>query len=136
MVVEEVMTRNPVTVDASASIRKVMTTLAENDVRHLPVLDDGELVGIVSDRDLRQYSAPAMLGFEHPDEIRRMLDQPIANLMAGDVATVNPETDIGEVVDLLVEQKVGAIPVVSPSNQDLVGIVSYVDVLRAARDLL
>jgi acetoin utilization protein AcuB len=135
MVVEEVMTRNPLTVDAAAPIRTVMTALGQNDVRHIPVLDGGELVGIVSDRDLREYSAPAVLAFEHPDEIRRLLERPISTLMTGDVLYVHPETELDEVVDMLVEQKVGAIPVVSTSTQDLVGIVSYVDVLRAARDL-
>jgi acetoin utilization protein AcuB len=49
---------------------------------------------------------------------------------------VDPETEVSEAIDLMIEHRIGALPVVEPDSTKLVGIVSYVDVLRAARDLL
>ena len=126
------MTPNPMTADAGASIRTVLRKLVELDVRHLPIVDDGELVGIISDRDLREVTSRMVA--EGETRIDRVLDRPIADLMSADVLSVDPETELEDVVDLMIEHRVGALPVVSPGTDDLVGIVSYVDVLRAARD--
>jgi acetoin utilization protein AcuB len=135
MVVEEIMTESPITVRADTTIRETIKTLFEMDVRHLPVVEGGALVGIVSDRDLRAYLAPAMLELERPSEIAAQQKRPVSSIMQSDVLSVTPETEIEEVIDLMLEQKVGAIPVVRAGSQELVGIVSYVDVLRAAQGL-
>jgi acetoin utilization protein AcuB len=50
------------------------------------------------------------------------------------VICVEPETALGDVVELLLEHKVGALPVVRPDTREVIGIVSYIDVLRALRD--
>jgi acetoin utilization protein AcuB len=135
MVVAEVMTEEPISVDVTTSIQKVITTLFEQDIRHLPVLEGVELVGIVSDRDLRGFLAPAMLELEKPGEVQRRLAAPISSVMNSDVVSVTPEADLAEVIAVMLDQKVGAVPVVRPGTQELVGIVSYVDVLRAAQSL-
>lgn len=135
MVVEDVMTEDPITVQSSTSIRKVIATLFESDVRHLPIVDGDQLVGIVSDRDLRAFLAPSMLELEKPDEVQRRLGQAVSSVMNADVVSVTPQTDLSEVIDMMIDQRVGAVPVVRPGTQELVGIVSYIDVLRAAADL-
>jgi len=56
--------------------------------------------------------------------------------MSLDVIAAEPETELGDIVDVLVAHKVGALPVVHPDTRELVGIISYVDVLRALQDLL
>jgi len=118
------------TVSVDASIRSVMRKLFELDVRHLPVTDDGSLAGIVSDRDLRDVVS-RLVSEGAPEG--SLLDRPIADVMSTDVLSVDPETDVDEVIDLMVEHRIGALPVLTPGTDDLVGIVSYVDVLRAAR---
>jgi len=135
MVVEEIMTQSPVTIRAGATIREAMHTLFEMDVRHLPVVEGDDLVGIISDRDVRAYLAPALLELERPSEIAAQQKRPVSSIMQSDVLSVTPQTEIEEVIDLMLEQKIGAVPVVRAGSQELVGIVSYVDVLRAARDL-
>ena len=50
--------------------------------------------------------------------------------------SVDPDTDVKDVVELLIENKIGAVPVVRPDTREVVGIVSYIDALRALRDLL
>lgn len=108
--------------------------LLELDVRHLPVVDEGQLVGIVSDRDFRQVSV-LLGGAGSPDGLQRLLARPVSDFMSSDVISVDPEAEIDEIIDIMIEQKVGALPVVA-SNSELIGIVSYIDVLRAARDAL
>jgi CBS-domain-containing membrane protein len=141
MVIADIMTKNPVSAEASDTVRSVLATLLEMDVRHLPVLDEGQLVGIVSDRDLRNVQMPFFE--DNSDEAddsalsttrQRLLEQPISAIMSSDVLSVDPETDLADAVDLMIEHRVGAIPVVSPDTDDLVGIVSYIDVLKAARE--
>ncbi|GMV11891.1 MAG: hypothetical protein AMXMBFR56_01150 [Polyangiaceae bacterium] len=129
------MTEAPITVSSSTSIRKVIMTLFESDFRHLPIVDGGQLVGIVSDRDLRAFMTPSMIELEKPEEVQRRLAQPVSTVMNADVVSVTPETDLADVIEMMLDQKVGAIPVVRPDTQELVGIVSYVDVLRAAQEL-
>jgi acetoin utilization protein AcuB len=133
MIVNEIMTKNPRIVSVTSNVRHVLKVLAEADVRHLPVVEDDALVGIISDRDLRELGVEARDGGE---TVRRTLAQPASEVMSTGVVTVDPETDVSEAIDLMIEHRIGALPVVEPDSTKLVGIVSYVDVLRAARDLL
>ncbi len=126
LVAEDVMTRDPSTIRPSATVAQAIAELHQLDVRHLPVVnEDHELVGMVSDRDLRG------LPFDFAAEGRRTVppDTPVADLMSSDVQSVELQTSLSELIDILVDQKVGALPVVDDRGV-LVGIVSYVDVLR------
>ena len=126
MVVQEIMTDNPITVESTDPIDRVEGLLRELDVRHLPVTDDGVLMGIISDRDLGPYRG-------EDDRVDRG-EIRAAQIMSSDLLTVTPETELSEVVDTMLDQRVGALPVVATGTLNLVGIVSYVDVLRAVRD--
>lgn len=128
----EAMTEDVVTVAVTASIREVLQAMHDSDIRHVPVLDDdGELVGIVSDRDLRAFAPGVpMLEEEGADPV---LDQPVARLMNTDLQTVTAEDDLDDAVDLIIEHRIGAVPVIDPNTNDLVGIVSTIDALRVMR---
>jgi CBS domain-containing protein len=109
---------------------------AEADVRHLPVTSGGALVGIVSDRDLREVVPSALDVVARPRDAARILARPISDVMSSDVVSVSPGDDLVEAIDLMIKHRIGAIPVVDASSDELVGIVSYVDALRAARESL
>lgn len=126
MVVQEIMTRDPFAIEANQTVREAMHRLLSLDVRHLPVLDNGVLVGMLSDRDVRGIASATLTG-----EVTDQLAAAVSDLMTSDPISVDPEAEIGEVIDLMIENKVGALPVVAEGR--LVGIVSYVDVLRYAR---
>ena len=130
MVVDEIMSPKPVAVEADLTVREALRRLISEDIRHLPVIDDGQLVGMLSDRDVRGFASDALSGSEFSEQLNR----PVSEAMSSDVVTVDPETEVGEAIDLLIEHRIGALPVVSDNR--LVGILSYVDVLRAARSAL
>lgn len=120
------MTPEPMSLRVTKQLREAYEALADADVRHLPIVNaDGEPVGILSDRDFRG------LRLDSDDA----LDRPISTLMSSDVLTVDAETSIKEIVSLLIDQKVGAVPVVDADGL-LVGIVSYIDLLRALEEQL
>jgi acetoin utilization protein AcuB len=131
--ISEVMTDDVLYVEANASIRKAIAAMHDADIRHVPVLDAGELVGILSDRDLRQYEASIWDDQDAIDRMRDHLDGPVSQVMSSNLHMVGPEDDLVDAIELMVEHKVGAVPVVDPSTRELVGIVSYIDVLRHAR---
>ncbi len=131
MYIREIMTKEPTCIEVTCSVREAIHQLMELDVRHLPVLERGKLVGFLSDRDLRAIS-PAAFDLEG-GELRRRLDRPVRDIMASDVLTIEPDSEVSDVIDLMVDNKIGALPVVDPNEDTLVGIVSYVDVLRAAQ---
>jgi len=136
MRVQEVMSPNPVTVSPEVSVAEVWDLMRERGIRHIPVLERGALVGMLSDRDLAHFDMAGVLTSEGADGLRRALATPVAKVMSPDVIDVDPDDDLGEVVDLLVENRIGAVPVVDRETRELVGIVSYIDVLEAIRDLL
>ena len=127
MLVRDLMTENPTAVRETDSIAAAISVLERLDVRHVPVVDgSGALVGMISDRDIRCIVGP------YPaldPELRIRLGWPITRAMTGDVATVDADADASDAIDTMLEQKVGALPVVD-ADGDFVGIVSYVDLLR------
>lgn len=135
MVIGDIMTENPATAPVTATVSEVVAQLYELDVRHIPIVDGSRLVGIISDRDVR---AIVVTTFDEDEleELRKKLDTPISELMAANLVTVTAETDVSEAIDLMLDQRIGAIPVVTPDNGDLAGIVSYVDILKGLQDLL
>lgn len=136
MLVQDIMTTKPVVVQHDTSIAEAVGLLRESNIRHLPVLEDSKLIGMVSDRDLRGVYGAGPLDEEGMSNLNSKVRAPIAQLMSGDVVDIHPEDDVGEAIDLMLQQGVGAIPVTDPFSGNLVGIVSYVDVLKAAREHL
>jgi acetoin utilization protein AcuB len=126
----ELMTPTPVTATPMTTVRSAVELLHTLDIRHLPIVDeDGELVGMISDRDLRMVTLPFFVG-DDAGASRVALDARVASIMSGDVLSVEVEADAAEVVDLMLDFKIGAIPVVDDKGV-LVGIISYIDILRA-----
>ena len=122
----ELMTKNPTFVGELTTVNEALNLLYEQDIRHLPVVRGGELVGIVSDRDLRRFRDVAP-----EDEPEAAAQNPtVSALMNTDPAQVDPEAEAGEIVELMLLHRVGAVPVVDSETNELVGIVSYVDLLR------
>ena len=137
MIARDVMTSDPITLTAQATVEDAADLMRERNIRHVPVVDGrGALAGMVSDRDLGYLDLGRVLGDEGIDGVRRHLMTPVAKVMTPDVITVGPDDDVGDLVELMLEGRVGAVPVVQGTSGRLVGIVSYVDLLRVFRDSL
>ena len=136
MIARDIMTANPVTVSPGATVADAVAILRDVAIRHLPVVDNGTLVGMLSDRDLKDVDALGLLDALDPGAIRAQLATPIVKVMSADVIVVEPDTDVSEIVETMIETKVGAVPVVDPATREVVGIVSYIDVLRALLESL
>lgn len=136
MLVRDVMTPNPVTADLDTPVGEVLQILQDGAFRHVPIVDGTEVVGMVSDRDLRRIAFPVGLDEAKLEKIKATMRSPVSSWMSGDLLTIGPEEDVTAAIDLILENGIGAVPVVDESSGDLVGILSYVDILRSARDLL
>ena len=136
MIARDLMTPHPATVTPQSTVAEAWDLMRELDVRHVPVVQDGALVGMLSDRDLASLGVARLFMTEGADALRRELATPVIEVMTSDVIFADPDTDVSDVVDLLVENKIGAVSVVSPDTRSVIGIVSYIDVLRALQDLL
>jgi CBS domain-containing protein len=136
MIADEVMTRDPITVTEQASIGDALSLLAEQGIRHLPVVRGSDVVGILSDRDFRALGLEVVHDIASYDRLRARLTQPVSTLMSSDVITVDRDAEASEIVDLMLEERLSALPVVVSGTRELAGIVSYVDLLRATLPLL
>ena len=116
------------------TLRDALRLLRSNRIRHLPVVDDLKLVGIVTDRDVKR-ATPSVLSGVHRDEYDRVLAATkVVQFMTREPITVTPKTRLKAAVEIFIARKVGALPVVEDSH--LVGILTDVDILRVAHDLL
>ncbi|MDD5069948.1 MAG: CBS domain-containing protein [Candidatus Omnitrophica bacterium] len=135
ILVSEVMTKNPYTVNIKSPFSLVWETLKDRGIRHLPVVDDERrLRGIITQRDIYKTVSPhrTMEGayIYDKEELDRYI---LKHVMKSEVTTVMPEDYLGKVIELMVNFKYGGIPVVNQQNL-LVGIVTPIDVLRAISD--
>jgi CBS domain-containing protein len=130
----DLMTPTPATLAPQARIAEAWDLMRDLEIRHVPVVADGALIGMLSHRDLARLDIGPLLAFETPEMLREELATPIGKVMHPDVIVIGPETELGEIIDLLLEHKVGALPVVRWDTYEVLGIVSYIDVLRALRD--
>jgi CBS domain-containing protein len=131
MIAADLMTENPRTIRATAPISEALEALQSMEIRHLPVVDDGNnLVGMLSDRDL----GPLMRTFTEGEDAQRMIAplsrRRVAELMSSDVVSLDADVDVREVIETMLDQRVGAVPVLDGEGT-VMGIISYVDVLRA-----
>jgi len=123
----DVMTKDPLTVMPSETIGQADELMSENRFRQIPVVKDKELVGILTDRDIRSFLSGSLL---ESTEIReKSLNTKVSEIMTTEPITLSPDDDLQEAVELLIDEKIGGIPVVDEA-EGLVGIVTYVDVLR------
>lgn len=133
MNVSDYMTESVITANLRDGLRQTFYRMRERGVRHMPVLDNEEkLAGIISDRDLRR---PNWVDDEENVAHYYVLDNDakVQEAMTTSVTVVRPEDPLSKALDLFVEHRFGAIPVVNAENR-VAGIISAFDVLRAFAD--
>jgi acetoin utilization protein AcuB len=125
LLVKDSMTREIVTLSPDETAGTALALCRERRIRHLPVLKEGRLVGIVSDRDLRS-STPALGDQGRAAALQEIL---VEDVMARDVLTTLPDDPIEHAANVMREERIGCLPVVE--SGELVGIVTSSDVMAA-----
>jgi acetoin utilization protein AcuB len=122
------MSVDPATVGPKDSLQKVMSLLRRRDIRSVPVVENGRLIGIVTDRDVRQV-APAYPLFRDEEEIHRYTENlTVTAAMTADPMTIAPDAPLVEAAKVLETYRISSMPVVD--DRRLVGMLTVTDVLR------
>jgi acetoin utilization protein AcuB len=133
MHVAELMTAKVFTVEPHDLIDRVFFLIHYEKIRHLPVVEKGKLIGIVSDRDLYKALGPrTQSNAVEPNKDNSQLHvvaQKVVHIMHRGVFTISPEAPASEAAAMMAEHRIGALPVVNKDNK-LVGIISATDILR------
>ncbi len=137
LLVRDWMTQNLLTLSPKASVAEALTLCRERRIRHIPILEEGRLVGIVSDRDLRDAS-PAL---GDPERTRTLQEIRVGDVMTREVITADPQDSIENAAQEMYELKIESLLVVAErpaaderraaADEELLGIVTSSDVMRA-----
>lgn len=129
MVVRNWMRRNPITVEPEIGVKTAFLILKKYKIRQLPVIKDGILIGIVTDRDIRKPEIPdVFLSRNQPYKLEDGVR--VGDIMTMEVITVNEDTPVVEAASLLIKHKINGLPVISRDGK-LSGIITTSDILGA-----
>jgi CBS domain-containing protein len=129
--VERIMQREFASVRSDERLDFVDDVMSLGRVRHMPVVDDGKLVGVVSQRDLLAASLSKVLDFDGKERRSFLRSIDVGEVMAGRPITVAPGATLADAAALLLRHRIGCLPVVGPGGQ-AVGLLTETDLLRAA----
>jgi acetoin utilization protein AcuB len=127
MKVKDIMVKEVATLDVNDELSLANDIMRLGRIRHLPVVDGPRLVGIISERDLFRSSLAQALGYGTKATRDLMKTLRIKDVMVTPVITVSPETELKDAVELMINKKIGCLPVVE--DDQLVGLVTETDIL-------
>jgi acetoin utilization protein AcuB len=125
--VRDFMTRDVVTLGPGASAAEAWAACRDNGIRHVPIVEDGRLVGVVSDRDLRDVRG----GERDSDSLRWVR---VGEIMTRELVTIHPLDTIERAAREIYDRKIGSLPVVA--DGELVGIITSSDMMRTLIELV
>lgn len=123
-IVHGYMIKSPFVVEPSMGVKEALELMRELEIRHLPVLQDEQLVGIISDRDLREAAA-----------LTTATPLKVEDVMRTEIYATQPETPVREIVETMIEEKLGSAVVVN-DKKEIIGIFTTIDALRILMDFL
>jgi len=134
MVVEDRMTRKVMTLTEDQTLREAIAVMQRHRIRHLPVVADGRILGILTDRDVKRATPSLLSGVDQNQYDRVLSTTRVSQVMTRNPYTVTPSTPLKDAVKVVVDRKFGALPVVEADM--LVGIITSTDLLRAFHEML
>lgn len=130
LLVADVMTPDPVTVTPATTLSEAVRLMMQGGFRRLPVVDEeGQLIGIVTDRDLRLATDSPVVLHERSQHAYHMTHVTVGACMTPDPITVEPSTPMADAIRRMRDHRIGGLPVVM--GDELVGIVTVTDILDA-----
>jgi acetoin utilization protein AcuB len=134
MLVKNRMTARPVTVTPEDSLAHALRLTREHRVRHLPVVRNGELAGILSDRDIR-LAMPSPIEVADPERAAMLERTPVERVMTREVITAGPFDTVEDAAEQICRHRIGALPVVDAHGR-LLGMITETDVVTAFAEVL
>ena len=128
--VSDWMTKNPITIDAGATIIEAIHLLKERNIRRLPVMKEGKLAGIVTERMLLTYSPGKSTAMDSWEVHYLLAKTPVTDAMNRKPHTVGPDTDLADAAQLIHDRKLNGITVVDAKGE-LVGLLTTTNALEA-----
>jgi acetoin utilization protein AcuB len=128
MRIRDVMTKNPVTIDSETLVLDAQKVMKENNIRRLPIVDKGKLVGIITQHDLLEASPSPATSLSIHELNYLLAKMKVKEIMKKNPVTITPDTPFEEALKIGQEKKIGSFPVVD--NGKLVGIVTESDIVR------
>jgi len=126
--VREIMMKGPVTLECDDILDVADDVMELGRVRHLPVQENGRVVGVLSQRDLFHSALVKVLGFKHREQKDLMRTIRVRDVMSHPVITILPNESVKNAARLMMEKQIGCLPVVE--GESLVGLVTETDILR------
>ena len=127
-VVREIMMGSPVTLKPADTLDLANDVISLGRIRHIPVVEDGRLVGLLSERDLMGAATTEIFGLKQKRKSALLKSVLIKEVMKIKVITVRPDTPIKDAAHLMADKKIGCVPVVERGA--LMGLVTTTDILR------
>ena len=127
-IVREIMMGAPVTLAPDDTLNLANDVIFLGRIRHIPVVDGGKLVGLISERDLLGAAASRLFGLKQKNKSDLLKTVCIKDVMKKRVTTVTADTTIADAAHLMADKKIGCLPVVSDGS--LIGLVTTTDILR------
>jgi CBS domain-containing protein len=128
MKVRELMTTDVATIGRNDELTIADDIIKMKRLRHLPVVEEGRLVGMLTQRDLFHAALSTALNFGEKAQKEFLKTVVVKEVMTDEVLTIGPDADVKEAARLLIEHKIGCLPVVESGK--LVGLVTETDLLR------
>jgi CBS domain-containing protein len=132
-VVREIMMGSPVTLKPDETLDLANDVISLGRIRHIPIVEDGRLVGLLSERDMMGATTTTIFGLKRKSKSALLKSVLIKDVMKKKVVTVKPDTPIKDAAHLMKEKKIGCVPVVDEGS--LVGLVTTTDILRYVEGL-
>lgn len=129
MTVADIMTKEILTIGMDTTLRAMHKIFEKHKFHHLLVLEDGELVGIISDRDVLKGTSPFLNTFSEDFRDLSTLGTRAHQIMTRKAIVVDESTEIGTAVSMFLRKNISCLPVVSPEGK-VKGILSWKDILR------
>lgn len=133
MYVSDWMTKKVFTVETDDYLSTALSVMKEKGVKHLPVVKGSKLKGLVSDRDIKEYSPSKATSLDIYELHYLLANTRIKEIMRTKVVTTTSETPVEEAAMLMLDQNIGCLPV--QDNGNLVGIISDKDIFHALVDI-
>ncbi|MEW6615493.1 MAG: CBS domain-containing protein [Thermodesulfobacteriota bacterium] len=128
MRVKDIMSEEVITLEVDEELSLADDIMQLGRIRHLPVVENGKLVGIISQRDLFKSSLASVMGFGEKAKRDFLKTVAVKEVMVKKVITISPDADIKEAGRIMLEKKIGCLPVVG--NDKLVGLITETDILK------